>query len=272
MNNLRVYGNAPYHIAVIHGGPGAPGEMAPVAREISNRYGVLEPLQTKTTLKGQLEELRKILANNGGLPVILIGHSWGAMLGFIFTAEYPEYVNKLIMISSGVFEDRYEADIMKIRLGRMSEEERMQLNILLKDLNNPAVENRDSMFAQFGNIMSRIDSYSLLPHENDIIEFRHSIYEGVWRDFKEMRSSGRLMELGNSIECSVVAIHGDYDSHPFEKIRESLSGVLRHFRFIILQQCGHYPWYERYAREQFFTVLKKEIQEGNWVPEADTQS
>jgi len=33
LNNLRQYGNAPFSVAVIHGGPGASGEMAPVARE-----------------------------------------------------------------------------------------------------------------------------------------------------------------------------------------------------------------------------------------------
>lgn len=31
MNNIRVYGEPPYSVAVLHGGPGAPGEMAPVA-------------------------------------------------------------------------------------------------------------------------------------------------------------------------------------------------------------------------------------------------
>lgn len=43
MKNLRKYANEPFKIAVIHGGPGAPGEMAPVARELSSVRGVLEP-------------------------------------------------------------------------------------------------------------------------------------------------------------------------------------------------------------------------------------
>jgi len=50
VGNPRVYGNKPYHVAVIHGGPGAPGEMAPVARELSLSTGVLEPLQTTETV------------------------------------------------------------------------------------------------------------------------------------------------------------------------------------------------------------------------------
>lgn len=89
MKNLRTYGTPPFNLAVIHGGPGAPGEMAPVAKELSSLGGVLEPLQTKATLEDQLRELRAILEENGALPVTLIGFSWGAMLSFIFTARYP---------------------------------------------------------------------------------------------------------------------------------------------------------------------------------------
>ena len=60
MKNLRKYGHSPYTVAVVHGGPGAPGEMAPVARELSSITGVLEPLQTKYSLEGQVQELREV--------------------------------------------------------------------------------------------------------------------------------------------------------------------------------------------------------------------
>ena len=33
MKNLKVYGNVPFGVDVIHGGPGVSGEMAPVARD-----------------------------------------------------------------------------------------------------------------------------------------------------------------------------------------------------------------------------------------------
>ena len=35
MSNLRTYGEPPFGVAVIHGGPGAGGEMAPVARVLA---------------------------------------------------------------------------------------------------------------------------------------------------------------------------------------------------------------------------------------------
>ena len=68
MENLRRYGHKPFNVAVIHGGPGAPGEMAPIARELSSSTGVLEPLQTAMTIEGQVQELKAILKKNGDIP------------------------------------------------------------------------------------------------------------------------------------------------------------------------------------------------------------
>lgn len=101
MKNLRMHGHPPLDVAVVHGGPGAPGEMAPVARELARAHGVLEPPQTASTLRGQVVEIEAALRGNGHLPVTLIGHSWGAMPGFILAAQRPSLVKKLILVSSG---------------------------------------------------------------------------------------------------------------------------------------------------------------------------
>src|SRR5262249_44414056 len=56
--NPRVYGSPPYRVVVVHGGPGAAGQMAPVARRLSEEYTVLEPMQSATSVEGQVDELR----------------------------------------------------------------------------------------------------------------------------------------------------------------------------------------------------------------------
>ena len=37
---LRLSGKEPFFIAVVRGGPGAPGSVAPVAKEMSQYFGV----------------------------------------------------------------------------------------------------------------------------------------------------------------------------------------------------------------------------------------
>lgn len=73
---------------MIHGGPGAPGEMEPVARELSSQMGILEPLQKGLSLEAQVQELYEILQKMARAPIVLVGWSWGAMLSLIFTAKH----------------------------------------------------------------------------------------------------------------------------------------------------------------------------------------
>src|SRR5258708_453218 len=74
----RKYGREPFKIVVAHGGPGAAGEMGPVARRLGYSWSVLEPMQSATTVYGQVDELGTALESLCIPPVVLIGHSWGA--------------------------------------------------------------------------------------------------------------------------------------------------------------------------------------------------
>ncbi len=42
MEKFRKLGNAPFRVAVIHGGPGAAGDAAPIARKLGETRGVQE--------------------------------------------------------------------------------------------------------------------------------------------------------------------------------------------------------------------------------------
>ena len=259
MNNPRKYGDSPFTVAVVHGGPGAPGEMATVAKELSSLYGVLEPLQTARSVVGQVNELRDAIKVNGTPPVTLIGFSWGAWLSFITAALHATIVKKLILIGSGPFEEHYAADIMKTRFSRMSEDDREQLNSLIESLNAPSVEDANSVMAQFGKLIAEADAFTPLLHDDAVVECQYDVYQAVWTEASKFRSNGQLLELGKQIQCPVVAIHGDYDPHPVEGVEGPLSQVVKDFKLIPLKDCGHRPWREQLARERFYEVLKKEL-------------
>ena len=85
MKNPMKYGDPPFRIAVIHGGPGGNGsEVLPVARELSAHHGVLVPIQTANTLEGQAEELKALIDDHAAVPAVLIGYSLGASNGLLF--------------------------------------------------------------------------------------------------------------------------------------------------------------------------------------------
>ncbi|MBM4463239.1 MAG: alpha/beta hydrolase [Chloroflexi bacterium] len=260
MINLRTYGKPPHNVAVIHGGPGAAGEMAPVARQLALGRGVLEPFQTAASLEGQIKELRAVLEENGDLPVTLIGFSWGAWLSFVFAANYPAIVRKLILVGSGPYEERYVAAIQEARWQRLSKEERTEVKFLMEVLDNPATEGRGTALARLGALFSRADAHDPLMYEPESIDYQADIFQSVWKDAVQLRRSGELLELGKRIKCPVVAIHGDYDPHPAEGVQKPLSAVLKSFRFILLENCGHKPWIERQARHKFYRIIEEELQ------------
>lgn len=250
---MKKYGNAPYKTAVIHGGPGAAGEMAPVALRLSEKAGILEPYQKKDTIKGQVDELKDCVEKYGDIPFVLIGHSWGAWLSVIFAAAYPSHVKKLILVSSGPFEEDYAAGINLTRMARLTEKEKEEIKKFSHEKGD------DAAFKRFGEIFAKADSYS--PMEgNDPIKLNYDIYKKVWKEASQLRKSGGLINFLREIQCPVTAIHGDYDPHPAEGVKEPLGKYVKDSKFILLERCGHKPWLEKEALETFYSVLFSEIQ------------
>jgi pimeloyl-ACP methyl ester carboxylesterase len=107
--------------------------------------------------------------------------------------------------------------------------------------------------------MAKADSYDPLPHDDDVLEMQFKIFQNVWNEAQELRRSGRLLELASAIQCPVMAIHGDYDPHPADGVKKPLSRVLKDFRFVLIKNCGHKPWIERQARDEFYRILREEL-------------
>ena len=74
-----------------------------------------------------------------------------------------------------------------------------------------------------------------------------------------MRLDGSLLNFAENIQSPVLALHGDYDPHPIAGVREPLSSKLSDFRIIEIEHCGHKPWIERQAKDNFYEILKEEL-------------
>ena len=262
MNIYRKYGQEPFSTIVVHGGPGAPGGMGYFARVLSAKRGVLEPFQTLSTIDGQVEELYSVIQEKCPcMKVKLIGHSWGAWLAFIFSAKYPDLVEKLILVGAAAFEEQYNTDLMQIRLSRLNKDERKEVQQLMENLKKPDAGSADSNgFNRLGELMARTEIFDSLTVDDAVVEFQPDIFQSVWNEAEKLRKNGGLINYAKNIRCPVVAIHGDYDPHPSEGISEPLSRELNDFRFILLPDCGHFPWKEKFAQANFFEILERELE------------
>ena len=259
MKNFRTYGNKPFTVAVVHGGPGAPGSIAPVARELAKDIGVLEPLQTKNSIDGQIEELADVIKTNADIPAVLIGHSWGATLSYMTTARYPALVKKLILIGTPPLEVKNRPDLTPIWLDRLSEAERVEFLSLENFVWDGAAEDKSASMGRLFRLIAKGDSYDQIPSKDEVLEYQLDINVSIFRELDKLWKKIDLIELGRQITCPVTAIHGDYDPRPAAAVKAPLAGIIKDFKFILLEKCGHYPWMEKHARDDFFKILKKEI-------------
>lgn len=268
METVRTYGSEPFRVVVIHGGPGALGSVAPIARQLGQRRGVLEPLQTATTLNGQVEELRRVVERHATPPVIFIGHSWGAWLSALATAAYPDLVRKLILVGSGPFEEQYVPTIAENRFKRLSHEEQEEYQRLVDQLEREASPGRAASLARLGELSEKTDAYDPIELPTDTVDLEGladpvAMYQSVWPQAASLRATGELLWRVATITCPVVALHGEYDPHPAAGIQQPLAARLQDFQMIVLKQCGHTPWAERQAREKFYELLEQELSAGD---------
>lgn len=262
MERLRTHGPPPYRLVVVHGGPGARGEMGPVARGLANRAGVLEPFQNEASLAGQIRALSEALRSHAACPVILIGFSWGAWLAGLVAGQHPGLVRKLILIGSAPFQTHYVPALTERRMNRLTAQEQGEYQELLISLGSAEGEESTRLTARLGELALKTDTYDLDQdawHEAQTDMVKPGYLSAVWAEGAQLRESGELLKQMKQIQCPVVALHGEYDPHPSAGVQEPLSKILKAFRFYLLEKCGHKPWVERWARERFFAILNAEV-------------
>lgn len=258
--NFRLYGEQPSKIILLHGGPGALGEMQPVALELAKDYGCLEALQTKLTIRELLQELQQQLTVAGRQPVVLVGFSWGAMLALLLTAEFPQLVEKLVLIGCPPLTKSYDGEVDQTRSQRISPNQQQQLAQLMAELETKTGLAADRTLLKLGQLLGEVDAYDRMPNSPSPYILHHNFaqYSQIWQQAEQLRSSNKFLEIAAKISQPICFIQGDYDPHPIEALR-GLEEQLPNARLEILTNCGHKPWVEVAAAAKFYTILRREL-------------
>lgn len=256
---VRFHGGAPFRAAAVHGGPGAPGSAAGLAREMARWCGTLEPLQTENSIGKLIEELAGVLRQDGWPPMVLAGHSWGAWLAALTAERHPELISGLILIGCPPLEERFVPCIASRRRAMLSPEDRREFDRLVFALESGGGAPPDSMLLRkLGILAGKADSCSLLPGDSTS-QVNGTQYAAVWKEAAELRRSGYLLRCFRSLRIPVVLIQGEMDPHPAEGVTEPLRGSGVALRSHLLLECGHTPWRERFAAETFRRILAEEL-------------
>ena len=257
---VRRWGSSGPLVALLHGGPGAAGDLADLARALAPRFRVLEPLQRRSgeaplTVARHVADLAEVLPG----PVHVVGHSWGAMLGLSFAAAYPELVSSLCLVGCGTYDAATRAAYSRATQSRMTDAQRAELAELQRLLaaeREPTA--RDSLMARTGELFGAAYAFELLPRDpaDEQLRVDSGGESETWPDVLRLQAEGIEPAAFAAIRAPVRMLHGDDDPHPGPLIRDLLARHVADLSYLGFPRCGHDPWRERHAREPFLRALE----------------
>lgn len=260
---IRIYGTSKPSVLVIHGGPGAAGSMAAVARRLSDLWRVIEPFQRadSATVAEHMADLHEVIESKcGGERPALVGHSWGAMLVLAYAAAHPNLVGQLVLIGCGTFDTAARAQLRATMEAKRDDALRHRFDHLAEEFPDPNERHR-----ALESLTLPLYSYDLVSTDQEIEPPEPGGRDDeTWQDMVRLQQEGVYPAAFAAIKAPVLMIHGEVDPHPGPMIHASLIPHLPQLEYRELKRCGHYPWLEKAARDEFFSVLR------NWLSRRTT--
>ncbi len=247
---------------VLHGGPGAPGSAAGLARGIGQPFHVYEPFQRRRddrplTVARHVGDLQQFIEQHCEVarPAV-VGHSWGAMLALAHAAEHPQSVAGVALVGCGTFDPAARSRFEQLCDERGDGDAHRARARLEADGPDP-----QQRLARWAALLRPI--YAFDPIGEDPADWFDAPGHGEsWEDMLRLQREGVHPAAFARFRGRVVMLHGDFDPHPGPMIRDSLLPVLPQLEYRQFDRCGHEPWAERHARRAFFEVLR------NWLASA----
>jgi proline iminopeptidase len=253
-------------ILVLHGGPGMSHDyLLPQMSQLAENYqliffdqrscgrSALNPDSVNLSMDQLVEDIDFLREHFDIEKVNLMGHSWGGLLAMWYARQYPENMNKLLLINSVGANQNYAHISDSIHKSRQSEEERqLYMNWL------------DSDEYSRGEPKAMRYIYRLsFQHQFYYPQFLDSLNLYIPKDFKERQKQMRglyqdlrvydLLTDMAKVSCPTLILHGKYEYTSLQEM-EALAESLPNAELVSLPYCGHFSYIE--APEQFGRVVR----------------
>ena len=243
-------------VIAVHGGPAAAGDLAPLARTLGERWHVLEPYQRGSsdrplTVATHVQDLEDLIRKRcGAHQPVLVGHSWGAMLALVYAAHHPLTPAALVLIGCGTFSQPARAEFEARRAARLTPADHANIAQLTQTERDP-----NRRLEERGRVMARVYGYDVDDCQGDLATVDAAAHEQTWADMVRLLNQGVYPAAFAAITCPVVMLHGEADPHPGRLTSEDLRPYLPYLEYREFPKCGHSPWLERQARNDFFESM-----------------
>jgi pimeloyl-ACP methyl ester carboxylesterase len=248
-------------VVVLHGGPAAVGEAAPIARGLADSFRVLEPWQRCSgdeplSVSRHVADLHELVeTRSADARPALVGESWGAMLALAYAAEHPRGAGPIVLVGCGTFDTVARARMQVILEERMDHDLRRRLEHLSEEFPDPGT--RLKKRHDLTKVLYMVDPIETNQAEEDTEPIDARAHAETWEDMLRLQREGVYPAAFAAIESPVLMLHGADDPHPGRMIRASLTPYLPQLEYREWARCGHSPWLEKTVRDAFFAVLRE---------------
>ena len=202
--------------------------------------------QDETVLDQWLQDMADVLPEQ---PVLIWGHSWGALQSLLFSRLYPERV-KAMVLSNPV--DPELASLEHIESKRIVHPH-VQEKLTLDEIDS-AAEKRHSFRSKIASYF--VDAkkgweYSAQFDHNDT---NNKLNVQLWQEYKKVQlQPHELKQLSTRISALIYCRQDVLMPENHQRYSSMLPSVKHH----MIDDCGHFPWVE--TPEKYYDILQRSL-------------
>ncbi len=265
---VRSIGEGPT-LVVIHGGPGMSHHyLSPSLDYLSRGYRVVYYDQRLSGLSSPacdtsdirlarwIEDLEELRGHLGVDSIMLLSHSWGALVAMKYAAQYPDRVTGLVFFNPVAAEAGLQQAAAKTLQARLNAEDQLMQEKLI---GSPGFQNAEPeavlaayrfSFAQSVFHRDALDSLQLYIPDRPIMRQQHLSL--LYKD-PEMQLYNLYAQM-EQIQVPVLVVHGSYDATPLEASQKLIARCSQG-QLALIQDSGHFSFLE--TPREVASVLEK---------------
>jgi pimeloyl-ACP methyl ester carboxylesterase len=247
-------------VYLVGGGPAfTTWNLEPIQQRLSEHYRVcrwdmrgvgenaeLESDQYVPVLQQWLNDMAEVLPDE---PVVLWGHSWGALQSLLFARQYRHRV-KALVLNNPV--DPELKSLENIELNRYVHPY-VESHLKIEDIDTPAEQRHRfrSKIASYFLDAKEGWAYSAQFNDDDV---NNRLNVQIWQEYREMNlKNDDFQFLAPDIERLIYCKYDVLMPKNYIAYADMLSADKHH----IIENCAHFPWVE--SPEEFYRVLLQAI-------------
>lgn len=187
-----------------------------------------------------IEQLRQQLSIE---KWVVLGHSFGGMLGAAYAAKYPQHISKLIFSSSGGLDLQFRDHIAERLLNNLSLQE--QIRMQMYQLRQRSGDDSDSTRDTLAQLRAR--AYVVDKSKAPLVAARLkvvnlTINQLVFADLEKNHFD--LKTQFKQFSAPVLVLQGENDIISTETA-QTIAGSFTRAELVLLPQCAHYGWLDQ---------------------------